>query len=266
MTGSMAAVLREHRQHMHLILKMAYMNMGKQTVRSSLGIFWTYFHDFIYILVFIVFRMLIAGGGDIMGMNGTFYMISGMIPWFFLNDVLTQGSMAVRSSQGIVQSIRFPVVVLPAVEVCSILFRRLFTFAMIFVIAAMYGYLDTFRPAWFVYYMLCAIVLSLAMNLVVSALVAVSDDFKQLYDALLRVLIYTMPILWDFSYVESAGVHVLLRVDPMVYVIKGFRHAFVDGAAQNAGYTLYFWLCVLVLFAAGSCLQDRLKKYYADFL
>ena len=266
MGNSMAFVWREHKQNIRLITKMAVMNMGKQTVRSTLGIFWTYFHDFIYILVFIVFRMLIAGGGDIMGMDSTFYMVSGMIPWFFLNDVLTQGSMAIRSNQGIVQSIRFPVVVLPTVEVCSILLKRMFTFAVLFVIAAVYGYMRTFRPMLFLYYLLCSVVLSVAMNLVISALVAVSDDFKQLYDALLRVLIYTVPILWDFSYVDSAGLHVLLRLNPMVYVIKGFRSAFVYGSTQNAGYAVYFWMCVLLFFAAGSCMQDRLKRYYADFV
>lgn len=266
MINSVVLVCREHKRNLRLIVKMAVMNMGRQTVRSSLGIFWTYFHDLIYILVFILFRMLIAGGGDVMGMNSTVYMITGMIPWFFLNDVLTQGSMAIRSNQGIVQSICFPAVVLPTVEVCSILLKRLFSFAVLLVVAAVYGYMKMFRPLLFLYYMACAVALSVAMNLVISALTAVSDDFKQLYDALLRVLIYTMPILWDFSYVESAVVHVLLRIDPMVYVIKGFRSAFVHGQTQSAGYTAYFWICVLLLFLAGSCLQDRLKRYYADFV
>lgn len=266
MIKSMGHILLEHKQNIRLLIKMAFMNMDKQTVRSSLGLLWTYFHDIIYILVFIAFRLLMAGNGSVMGMNSTVYMMTGMIPWFFINDVLSRGSMAIRSNKGIVQSIRFPVPMLPTVDVFSIFFRRLFSFVMLFGVVIAFGYIRYFNLLLFIYYVICAVALSVAMNLVISAFVAVSDDFRQLYDALLRVLIYTMPILWDFSNVQSVGINVLLRINPMVYVVKGFRDAFVLGPTQNAGYTVYFWVCVFVIFMLGSYVQDRLKKYYADFV
>lgn len=263
---SVANILREHKQNIRLMIKMAFMNMDRQTVRSSLGMFWTYFHDIIYILVFVAFRLLIAGNGKVMGMDSTVYMMTGMIPWFFMNDVLSQGSMAIRSNRGIVQSIRFPVPLLATIDVFSIFLKRMFSFAMLLAVVTFFGYIRYFHPLLFVYYVICAVALSVAMNLLISAFVAVSDDFRQLYDALLRVLIYTMPILWDFSYVKSFGINVLLRINPMVYVVKGFRDAFVLGATQNVWYTVYFWVCAAAFFAVGSYVQDRLKKYYADFI
>ncbi len=266
MINSVQAILQEHRRNIRLLIKMAFLNMNKQTIRSSLGIFWTYFHDIIYIFVFIAFRLLIAGGGTVQGMNSIIYLMTGMIPWFFMNDVLSQGSMAIRSNRGIVQSIRFPVPVLPTIEVVGIFLRRLFSFAMLFGVVIGFGYIRYFHMLMFVYYLFCALLLSVAMNLLISAFIAVSDDFRQLYDAFLRVLIYTMPILWDFSKVHAVAIHILLRLNPMVYVIKGFREAFVTGNVQNPGYTIYFWSCVIVLFVAGSYVQDRLKKYYADFV
>lgn len=266
MLKSIKDICKEYQQNIRLLIKMAFLNMDKQTVRSSMGLFWTYFHDIVYILVFIVFRLLIAGGGKIMGMDSTVYMMTGMIPWFFINDVLSQGSMAIRNHRGIVQSIRFPIPLLPTVEVCSIFLKRIFSFAMLFAVVIGFGYIRYFHMALFLYYMICAVVLAAAMNLCISAFVAISDDFRQFYDAMLRVLIYTMPILWDFTHVRSQAVHILLRVNPMVYVVKGFRDAFVLGPTQNIGYTIYFWICVLLFFIAGSYVQQRLKKYYADFI
>ena len=102
MIKSMYDIIREHKEQSRLIIKMAFLNTEKQTVRSSLGIFWTYFHDIVYIFVFVIFRMLIAGNGRMMGMNSTVYMLTGMIPWFFINDVLTQGSMAIRSNLSLI--------------------------------------------------------------------------------------------------------------------------------------------------------------------
>ncbi len=266
MIKSMWNILMEHKRNMRLLIKMAFMNVSRQTVRSSFGMLWIYFHDIVYIFVFIAFRQLVAGDGLVMGMNSTVYMMTGMIPWFFINDVLSMGSMAIRSNKGIVQSIRFSAPVLPAIEVISIFLKRLFSFSMLFIVVTAYGYIRYFNLLLFIYYIICAVVLSIAMNLVIAAFVAVSDDFRQLYDALLRVLIYTMPILWDFSRVQSVWVHILLRINPMVYVVKGFRDAFVLGETQSAFYSAYFWACVAGLFMTGSYVQDRLRKYYADFL
>lgn len=266
MINSMRYIVRIHKENMPLILKMALMHTQKQTVRSSLGIFWTYFHDLMYIFVFVIFRLLIAGNGQMMGMNNTVYLLTGMIPWFFINDVLSQGSMAIRSNSAIVASIRFPVPVLPAIEVISIFIKRIISFAMLFLIVFAYGYMQYFHFFLFCYYIVCSLALCLAWNLLVTAFIAISDDFRQLYDAFLRVLIYTLPVLWDFTHVKTLWANILLRVNPMVYVIKGFRDAFVLGPTQDPAYAVYFWSCVLILFGLGSYVQDKLKRYYVDFL
>lgn len=265
MFESIKYVLSEHRNNYRLMTKMAFMDSEKQTVRSSIGIFWTYFHDILYIAVFIAFRLLISGNGKIMGMNNSVYLVTGMIPWFFISDVLNQGSMAIRSNKGIIQSIRFPAVILPTISVMSIFIKRLLSFALIFLVCLGFGYIKFFHPLLFAYYIVCMLCLGAAMNLILTAIVTMSEDFRQLHESIVRVMIYTMPILWDFSRVHSVLINVLLRVNPMVYVVKGFRDAFVLGATQDLLYSIYFWVAVIVMFCFGSFLQFRLKKFYADF-
>lgn len=266
MFTSIKYIINEHKKNYLLIIKIAFMNTEKQTVRSSLGLAWTYFHDVIYVLVFVMFRLLISGSGTIMGMNSILYLMTGMIPWFLINDVLNQGSMCIRNNKGIVQSIRFSVPVLPTIDVVSIFIKRLFSFVMLFSVIILFGYIKYFHFWLFIYYILCAFALCFSMNLLISAVVAISDDFHQFYMAIVRILIYTMPILWDFSGVRSLFINVLLRINPMVYVIKGFRDAFVLGPTQDLLYTLYFWGCILGLFMLGCFVQYKLRKYYADFV
>ena len=76
-----------------------------------------------------------------------------------------------------------------------------------------------------------------SMNLLLSAFVAVSEDFHQLYLAIVRVIIYSLPIMWSYDKVDSTLIHILLRINPMVYVIRGFRNVFVQGMTQNIGYS-----------------------------
>lgn len=259
-------VIREHIKNYRLIIKMAFMDSEKQTIRSSIGIFWTYFHDILYIGVFIMFRLLISGNGNIMKMNGIVYMVTGMIPWFFLSDCLNTGSNSIRANRGIIQSIALPAVILPTISVASIFIKRLFSFLLIFIVSVAFGYIKFFHPLLFIYYIVCMICFGVAINLVLTAIVAISEDFRQLHGSIVRVLIYTMPIIWDFSNVSSHFVQVLLRINPMVYIVKGFRDVFVLGITQNILYGLYFWICTIILFMCGSFLQYKLRKYYADFV
>ena len=53
--------IQEHKKNWRLIVKLAFMDSEKQTVRSSFGILWTYFRDILFIGVFILFRLLISG-------------------------------------------------------------------------------------------------------------------------------------------------------------------------------------------------------------
>lgn len=266
MFASVKYVLWEHKKNLGLIGQMAVMDSEKQTVRSSIGILWTYFHDVLYIAVFVLFRFLISGSEEIMGMHHTVYLVTGMIPWFFMSDVLNQGSMSIRSSKGIIQSIRFPVVILPTISVVSILIKRILSFVLIFIISFGFGYMDQFHPVLFLYYMLCMICLAISLNMVLTALVAISEDFRQLHNAFLRIMIFTIPIIWDFSRVKAIWSNVLLRINPIVYVVKGFRDAFVLGMTQDVLYSVYFWGVVISLFMVGSFLQYKLKRFYADVL
>lgn len=259
-------VLKEHKDSYRQIIKMALINTEKQTVRSSLGILWSYFHDIVYILVFIMFRLLISGYGNIDGINSITYLLTGLIPWFFISDMLNQGSRAISANKGIVQSIRFPAVILPTIEVLSIVFRRFFTFFILIIAVTAFGYLKCFDIVLFLYYFFTLVCLMISMNLLLSAFVAVSEDFHQLYQAFVRVMVYSLPIMWSFDRVDNVVVHVLLRINPMVYVIKGFRNAFIQGMTQNLGYTVYFWISIFVIFCLGCYSQYKLKKYYADFV
>lgn len=266
MIDAIKYVIKEHKNNYRQIIKMALINTEKQTVRSSLGLLWDYFHDIVYILVFIMFRLLISGYGSIDGMNSIVYLLTGLIPWFFISDTLNQGSRAIRSNKGIVQSIRFPAVILSTIEVLSIVFRRFFTFFILIIAITVFGYLKCFNIILFLYYFFAMICLMISMNLLLSAFVAVSEDFHQMYMAIVRVMVYSLPIMWSFDKVDNVVVHVLLRINPMVYIIKGFRNVFVQGMTQNIGYTIYFWLCIAFIFALGSYAQYKLKKYYADFV
>ena len=145
-------VIGEHYKNRQLILKVALINMKKQTLRSSLGSLWLYIHDIVYFSVFVLFRILMAGSGEIDGMNGVVYLITGLIPWFFINEALNIGASSIKSYKAIILSIKFPITTIPTIEVTSVFLKRCVTFLFIFAVAIFYGYLGNINLLLFFYH------------------------------------------------------------------------------------------------------------------
>ncbi|MBQ5310910.1 MAG: ABC transporter permease, partial [Oscillospiraceae bacterium] len=250
-----------------LLFKMALVNMSKQTLRTSLGVFWVYLHDFVYFFVFCAFRVLMSGSGEIDGIHSVVYLMSGLIPWFFISEVLNAGAASIRLNKVIVQSIKFPITIIPTVEVTAIFLKRAPSFLFIFAVCIYYGYIQSFHPLLFIYFLVCLLLLMYSLILFVSAFVAVSNDLHQFYLMFVRVLLYTMPIVWGYKHIEKYPIIMsVIKANPMVYIFNGFRSAFVTGVLPTAKYTAYFWFCVVFLFMLGSFVQYKLRKYYADVI
>jgi teichoic acid transport system permease protein len=260
-------ILKEHINNRKMILKLAIISMGKQTIRTTFGFLWVYIHDILYFSAYILFRILVAGNEKVEGMNNVVYLITGLIPWFFMSEVLNLGSHAIKSNKGIINSIKFPISVISTIEVLSIFFKRILTFALILIVIIFYRYMGQFNILLFLYYLICMLILMWAINFLVSPFVAISADFTQVYLAINRVLMYLLPIIWSFEKISKYYyLSIILKINPMGYVISGFRDAFVLNNLPDMIYTLYFWICVCILICIGSFVQHSLRKYYSDFI
>ncbi len=264
---SVRYILNEHYENRKFSIKIAKDNMRQQTLRTSLGIGWVIVRDLVYFTVFILFRLLMSGSGTIEGMNFILYLMLGMIPWNFMNECINGGVLAIKSRKNIISSIKLPIVILPTIEIMAIFMKRLFTLVVLFFVVAVFGDLKDVNLIMFIYYFFCMFIFMVIWNLIFSSMVAISNDFEQLYKALSSVLIYAMPIMWSF---ERLGDHVflirLLMLNPFVYVIEGFRDACVIGRLPDVEYSLYFWGLSLILLCVGSILQYKLRRHYVDLI
>lgn len=241
--------------------------MNLQTLRTSLGIGWVFCRDIVYFVAFIIFRYLMSGSGSIEGMNFILYLLLGMIPWNFMNECINGGTMAIKNNKQILASIKFPVVILPTIEVIAIFMKRLFTLLILFIVILIFG--DLYNITWWmlVYYFISMFIFMVIWNLILSSLVAISNDFEQLYKAFTSILFYSLPIMWSIEILEGHQFFVMLiHLNPLVYIIEGFRDACQTGMLPDLGYTFYFWGISGILFCIGSILQYKLRRHYVDLI
>ena len=260
-------VFAEHRDNRLRIWKIALQNISKEVAGTTFGLGWIIIKDIFNIGTLLVFRYLMAGDRNIQGMNFLVYLFTGLIPWFFLNDVINWSTQTFSRNKAIVNNIQFPLTTLPTIDVISVFVKRIFTFVFVVVIILFFGDIRKVNVLLVLYYLTAMFFLSVAYNWVMSAFLAISSDLRQFYSAISRVFFFVLPILWSFERIEMYPQFIkILKLNPMAYPILGFRDAFALGNMPGLWYTLYFWAAVLIMLLTGAIVQYKLRKYYADFI
>lgn len=264
---SLKYIFNEYRQNKHNIFNLAKEKMRQQTLRTTLGLGWVALRDIVYFTVFIIFRYVMSGSGSIEGMNFILFLMMGMIPWNFMGECINGGVMAIKNSKSILLSIQFPIVILPTVEILAIFMKRFFTIFIMLIIIIGFG--DIHNVTWWmlIYYFLSMFMLMIIWNLIFSSLVAISNDFEQLYKAFASIFFYTIPIIWSFEVLDAYPLIItIVKLNPFVYVIEGFRDACFSGTLPDFEYTFYFWSVCTVMLCIGSILQYKLRRHYVDLI
>ena len=261
------SVFNEHCVNLKRIFSLGLSHAKKQTHRTSLGMGWLIIRDIINFASFIAFRTLMSGSREVDGMHFIVYIITGSVPWSFMNEVITGGAQAIKNNAILVKSIVFPSSIIPTIDVIAILFKKFFAFIIPFIVILIFGNISLFNPLLYIYYTLAMILFMVSYNLVFSAFNAVSVDFTQFYLSLTKLFFFMMPIIWSFDRLSSWPWLIrILKLNPMVYIITGFRDAFVHGTPPDLWYSIYFWCACIAIFMIGAYIQSKMAKYYSDFL
>lgn len=263
---------------LRLILKLAKNDFKTKFAGSYLGTIWAFVQPVVTVLVYwFVFEKALGAAGQVTraGITAPFliWLIAGLVPWFFFQDALNGGTNALLEYNYLVKKVVFRIEILPFVKMISAMFVHLFFLAVAIVICCLYGY----YPDWYLlqlpYYMVCMLALSVGLTYATSAIVVFFRDMSQIVNILLQIGVWATPIMWNIDSPDMVeripkAVMVLLKLNPMYYIVNGYRDALINKEAFYAypGLTAYFWCFTIVLLILGTTIFKRLRIHFADVL
>jgi len=190
-----------------------------------------------------------------------------MVCWFFISPCITDGCNAVFSKINIITKMKFPVSVLPATVVFTKLFDHFCLMIILTVLLAFGGYYPSLHWLGLVYYCFCAIVFGISLSLTTSVLNMLARDMRKLVLALMRLLLYMTPILWNIKTLPGYLQRIMLT-NPIYYIVQGYRDCFF----YHKGFMFYkysmvsFWAITIFLFVFGSTMMYKFKAKFVDFI
>ncbi len=253
-----------------LIWKLAKNDFKKRYAGSYLGVVWGMVQPLVtVVLYFLVFGLIFpsqrSSGSDI---PFVLFLTAGLVPWFFFNEGLTTGTNGLIEYNYLVKKVVFNISILPIIRAVAAVFTHLFFIVVLLIMASIYGYYPSFYTIQVLYYSLCIFVMILAISYATSAICVFFRDLTQLMTILLQILMWGTPIMWDLSSLGNETVKKVLMINPLVYIINGYRES-VYGKVwffQHGWYTLYFWAFAALLMLAGTAIFKKLRVHFSDVL
>lgn len=260
-------------QSRKLIWKLAKNDFKTKYAGSYLGIIWAFVQPVITILVYwLVFEKGFSAKAEMFksGVEVPFvvYLTSGLVPWFFFSEAVSSSTNALIEYNYLVKKVVFKISILPLIKILAASFIHVFFVGVLLVIYLIYGYTPSIYLLQLVYYSFCMFVLVLAMSYTLCSVVVFFRDLAQIVAIALQIGMWATPIMWSFARVEGHPIAVLFKLNPLYYIVTGYRESLFDHRFfwQDTTLTIYFWAVTLLLFAFGTFVFKRLKPHFADVL
>ena len=260
-------------QSRELIWKLSKNDFKKRYAGSYLGFIWALVQPVITVLMYwIVFDVvfntrsqMIASGVEV---PYVLFLTAGLVPWFYFSEAITNGTNALLEYSYLVKKVVFKISILPIIKLIAATFIHIFFICILLIVAAMYGYYPSIYTIQIFYYSFCTFVLVLAMSYWTCAIVVFFKDLGQIINIVLQVGMWATPILWDINMVHDERLLFILKLNPLVYIVNGFRLSIYSEEWFFTHFysSTYFWLFTVTMFCLGSLIFKRLKVHFADVL
>lgn len=254
-------------QSRRLIWKLAKNDFKKRYAGSYMGAVWAMIQPVVTVLMYyIVFEKVMGNPGRGDGsVPFVLFLTAGLVPWFYFNEALNNGTNALLEYSYLVKKVVFKISILPIIKIIAASFIHVFFVVVLLIVAACYGYYPTVYTIQLVYYSVCLFVFVLALSYSTCAIVVFFKDLSQIISIALQIGMWATPILWDINSLDSTWV-TILKINPLVYVVNGYRSAVYERQWfwQDFFSTMYFWIFTVVLFGIGAAVFKRLKVHFAD--
>lgn len=237
-------------------------DVGGKYKHSFLGVLWSFVNPLLQIAVYaLVFQVILKSNIE----NYAVYLCCGLIPWQYFSNVVLRGAATIIDNGNIIKKVYFPREILPISVVTSEGVNFLISTIIVLGFVIFGGIGLSFNILWYFLILAIQYVVSLGIAFIVSSLSVYFRDLLHLLGVFMQLLFYATPIVYSISDVP-AGFQWLLKLNPMSYLIDGYRAIFYNKTMPNFHNLLIAFGMGVILCVIGYAIFKKLQKGFAEEL
>ena len=253
--------LRELWNYRELLFSFTWRDVKIRYKQTALGFLWAIIQPLFMMIIFTVFFGRLAKiPSD--GIPYPIFVLAALLPWTLFSEGITRSTSSMITNANIMTKVYFPRLIMPVSGVLSPLVDFVFSFLILIVMMAIYGFVPTLNILVLPLFILLALATSLGLGLWLSALNVQYRDFQYTIPFLIQLGLFASPVVYSASLVPEP-VRFLYGLNPMAGVIEGFRWALL-GTDMPGTMILVSVGVVVMLLVSGAFYFRKMEQYYAD--
>ncbi len=255
--------LREIYEYRDMITSLVRRELRGRYEKSALGFLWSFLSPMFQILMYnIVLTRIFHNDMP----NFYIYLMTGLLPWTFFADSVTQGTGAIIGNAEMVKKIYFPREVLVVSEVTAKLVNMLLSFIVMAVFLVISG--TGFSKHLVVLPIVIAVeyLLAVGFALIVSCLTVYLRDLEYVVNVIMMAWIWGTPVLYSLDVVSEGVMKRLVCANPMSGIICSYHYILYNHVWPGYKDLLYPFLISIVVLIAGIVIFGRLNQRFVEEL
>ena len=221
-------IIKEHIEWRSQIFKLAKSDLIKTYSGAALGWAWAIIKPAVTIFVYwFAFSTGLRNKAGIQGFPFFLWLIAGIISWFYISEMITQGCSAMRKYRHLVTKMKFPISTIPTFFSISHLTVHLILLVGVMIIYGFAGHMPTIYYLQLPWYLLTMFLFCTGWCMFSSMLGAISKDFVNLIRAFSTALFWLSGIMFDITSINLKWAQLIFKLNPITYTVEGYRNCFV---------------------------------------
>ena len=254
---------KELKEYRDLFYFMVWREIKVLYAQTILGLSWAILQPLIQILIFtIVFGKVAKLSTE--GIPYFLFSSVAIIPWTYMSQSMTQSSQSLVQGQNMLGKIYFPRLIFPLTPVLARLVDFGISILIILAVILYYRVVPTWNMLLLPLFLVLMVSIPAGIGMWLSALAIRFRDVKHAMPFVVRMLIYSAPIVYSASSIPETY-RIIYSLNPIVAVIEGCRACLLGTPIPWP----YIWpgvITAVILLISGAFYFKRMERVFVDVI
>lgn len=262
-------MIKEHMLNIKKIFKLSFIDLKKIYKGAALGWFWIIAKPAVTIFMYwFLFEIGMKVGKPINNIPYVLWLITGLLPWFYISDIISTLPGSYRKYSYLVNKVKFPVSIIPTfMSLSRFLVNIVLTIIVIFMYILILKKYDIYYMT-LIFYMIFMFLFQTVVGSIIALVSSVSKDIGSLIKTIQTPLLFLSTIFWSVDSVNIKLIKNIQIFNPISYFANGYKDAFI--------YKIHFYdkpkefIIMFILFISimylNKFLYKKISKSMPDYL
>lgn len=245
---------------------LAWRDVSVQYKQTVFGVAWAVIRPALTMTIFTIIFGRVAGLPTEGSVPYPLLVMGGMLPWFLISTILTNGSGSLIQNSNLISKVYFPRLIVPVASSMVALVDFALSLAMLFAMMAWFRFLPDWHLLALPLFIAMALLAALGPALIMAALNVNYRDFRFVIPFAVQFGLYVSPVGFSSAVVPEKW-RLIYAMNPLVGVIDGFRWSLLGGQTHLDLLALAISLAVIGLsLMLGLTVFRRTERSFADLV